>query len=294
MTDELSSERTPKPAMPVALRIFLYIIAILIGIGIFQVPAYMLAGYSPGEIAKATEAVSPTQVLISFWGLVPLFLFTWIFRRYIDDQRFSSLGLAIKGRGRDLLLGLGVAIVLYAIGSLVLGLTGNIQFEKMGISTQTLLLNFGLFITVAIMEELMVRGYILNNLLSVMNKYLALAISAVIFAAMHGLNSGITWLAMLNLFLAGVLLGCTYIFTKNLWFAMSLHLFWNFIQGPLLGYKVSGQVTESFLSAKPLGNPLLSGGDFGFEGSVVCTILCAALALVIILYYEKIQAKIIS
>lgn len=287
MTHEPITLQDSKQRIPVAVRIVLYIIASLLGMGIFQAVAYMLAGFSPEDIPKAAEAVTLTQVLISFWGLVPLFLFTWIFRKYLDCRTFFSLGLSLKGRTGDFLLGLGVATALYFIGSLTLAGAGNISFSRLGISFEKLAMNFAIFITVAITEELMVRGYILNNLLSVMNKYLALFISAIIFAVMHSLNSGLTWLAMVNLFLAGVLLGSTYIFTKNLTFAFSLHLFWNFIQGPVLGYHVSGNITESYLSATPVGSTLMSGGEFGFEGSLVCTILCLALSLILILYYKK-------
>ena len=287
MTDEATTEQDQNPRIHIVLRIFLYIVASLLAIGIFQYLGYMLSGFSAEDITKGTEAVTFTQVLISLFGLIPLFLVTWLFRKFFDRRTFLSLGLSPKHRGPDFIFGLVVAAALYIIGSLVLALTGNISFSRLGISIQTLILNFVMFITVAIMEELMVRGYILNNLLSVMDKYLALFISAIIFAAMHSLNSGLTWLAMVNLFLAGVLLGSTYIFTKNLTFAFSLHLFWNFIQGPVLGYHVSGNVTESYLSATPVGSTLMSGGGFGFEGSLVCTVLSLALSLILILYYEK-------
>ena len=286
MTDEHTLEQEQKPRLHVALRIFLYLIATLFGIGIFQALAYLLSGIKVTDFSDVTPTPY-NKMLIEILSLVPLFIVTFLFRKYLDRKSFVSLGFSAKGRGPDLLLGLLVAVTMYVIGSVALMLSGNIQFSALGIGIQTFSLNVVTFITVAIMEELMVRGYILNNLLTKTNKYIALIISSVIFSAMHGMNPGIMWLAMLNLFLAGVLLGSAYIFTRNLWFAMSLHFFWNLIEGPVLGYRVSGNVTESFFSATPVGNTLLSGGDFGFEGSVVCTVLSAALALAIIFYYER-------
>ena len=290
MEESVHTEEVRKPRLHVALRILLYLVATLIGIGIFQAVAYMLSGIKVTDFADVTPTPL-NKMLIELLSLVPLFIVTFLFRRYLDRKTFISLGFSLKGKGVDFLFGLLVAVAIYAIGSTVLVITGNIQFSKPGIGIQTLLLNVVTFTVVAITEELMVRGYILNNLLSSTNKYLALTISSVIFAAMHGLNSGITVLAMINLFLAGILLGAVYIFTQNLWYAISLHFFWNLIEGPVLGYYVSGNATESFLSAKPLGSPLLSGGDFGFEGSIVCTILSAMLALAIIIYCEKKQRK---
>lgn len=280
-------EKEDKPRLHVALRIFLYLIAVIFGMGLFQFIGMSLAGIGIDKLANDKEPDAAVQMLMELISLIPLFFVTYMFRKYLDRKTFLSLGFSFKGRTGDFLLGLGVAVVLYVVGSGILMLTGNIEFSRLGISVQTIIFSFISFIGVAIMEELMVRGYILNNLLSGTNKYLALLISSVLFAAMHSMNPGLSWLAMVNLLLAGVLLGSAYIFTKNLWFAISLHLFWNFIQGPVLGYRVSGNVTESFLSATPLGNPIMSGGDFGFKGSVVCTILCAVLAIMIIFFYER-------
>lgn len=123
-----------------------------------------------------------------------------------------------------------------------------------------------------------------------MNKYLALIISSVIFALMHSFNSNLSWFGMLDLFIAGILLGSTYIYTKNLWFPISFHLFWNFIQGCVFDYNVSGlNVNSIFEFNMPIKNSF-NGGDFGFEGSWLCTLL-SSFAILIILYYYNRQNK---
>ncbi len=79
---------------------------------------------------------------------------------------------------------------------------------------------------------------------------------------------------MLNLLLAGMLLGASYLYTKNLCFPISLHLFWNWIQGPILGYDVSGSHSESSMLTLHLPeNNVLNGGAFGFEGSLIAQYL---------------------
>ncbi|NQU54884.1 MAG: CPBP family intramembrane metalloprotease, partial [Bacteroidetes bacterium] len=160
-------------------------------------------------------------------------------------------------------------------------------FSVLKVDFGALSISFLLFIVVALNEEIMIRGYVLNNLLSSRNKYLALVISAIIFTAMHGLNSSLGRIALTNLFLAGILLGSAYIFTKNLWFPISLHLFWNFFQGPVLGYHVSGQQIESLFSIKLSGNEMLNGGGFGFEGSLVCTLMLVVVIGGIFFYYLR-------
>lgn len=135
----------------------------------------------------------------------------------------------------------------------------------------------------------MVRGYLLGRMLRTrINKFLALFISSLIFACMHLLNPHVTWLSMLNLVLAGMLLGVSYLYTRNLWFPISLHLFWNWIQGPVLGYEVSGnQFGGSLLKLQLSNQTMINGGAFGFEGSIVCTVLELILIGTLIWWFEK-------
>jgi membrane protease YdiL (CAAX protease family) len=120
-----------------------------------------------------------------------------------------------------------------------------------------------------------------------MNKYYALLISSVIFVLFHSLNFNLSLIAVINLFLAGILLGSTYIFTKNIWFPVSLHLFWNFFQGPILGYAVSGQKIASLYNIKLASNNYINGGEFGYEGSIICTIFALIAIVSILRYYYK-------
>jgi len=112
------------------------------------------------------------------------------------------------------------------------------------------------------------------------NKYLALFISSVLFALIHGMNPNLTIIAMVNLAIAGGVLGITYIYTKNIWYPVFLHVSWNYFQGPIYGFEVSGTQAVSIISQKVSGNELITGGDFGFEGSIILTFLMIALIIV--------------
>lgn len=209
--------------------------------------------------------------------------------KYLDRCPFSDLGLSLKRRWRDILYGLLVAVVLYGIGfglSVAFGLVWatSVQFHP-GWMLGTLFF----FLLVAVTEELMLRGYILGRLLRTrMNRFLALFLSSLLFTVMHLMNPNITWLPVLNLLLAGVMLGATYLYTHNLWFPISLHLFWNWLQGPVLGYEVSGnKFGDSLLKLQLSDHTLLNGGAFGFEGSLVCTALMLALTVGIIWWFER-------
>lgn len=238
----------------------------------------ILGGGASGVIALFTQETlssMTTYFVAEVAALVSVLLVSWLLLRYVEHRPFSDLGLSWKGRGKDILYGLWVAVLLYAFGfglSLALGV---IQVTGFHVYPNELVCSFGFFLLVALYEEILVRGYILGRLLRTrLNPFLSLLISAVLFAALHLLNPNVTFLPMLNLVLAGLLLGVSYLYTRNLWFPISLHLFWNWIQGPVLGYGVSGQVFfPSLFSLYLPEQNILNGGAFGFEGSIICTVL---------------------
>lgn len=276
-----------KPALPTWARIPLFIIAFIILSGIFQILGLMIAKIPLADAAKISELGTSKLLIVQFWTLVPMLILVVVFRKFIDRKTILSLGFSIKKRGADLGIGLLMAVLIIGGGSVLLIVLGVIEFSVLKLNAKELLLSFLLFIIVALNEEIMMRGYILNNLMSAMNKYLALVISAVLFTAMHGFNASLSWIALTNLFLAGIVLGAAYIFTQNLWFPISLHLFWNFFQGPVLGYHVSGQKIDSLFAVQLSGNEMLNGGGFGFEGSLVCTGMTLLMTGIILYYYFK-------
>ena len=94
-----------------------------------------------------------------------------------------------------------------------------------------------------------------------------------------------------NLFLAGIVLGIYFIFKRNLWFSVGLHLTWNFFQGPIYGFEVSGQQTTSLITQEVSGSSLLSGGLFGFEGSLLTTLFCIVLIITLFLQFRTPKEK---
>jgi len=291
MTEEILVKKG-KSVLPVWARIVLSIIAFVILGGIFQFIG-MLIMKVPFTKPDAVRNLTIEQLTVmQFFGVLALVLVVYIFRRHVDKESIMSMGFALKNRLNDIVLGLVFALFIIGGGSLILYALNYIDFQKAQMDIVTLILSFILFILVALNEEVFLRGYILNNLMNSMNKFWALLISAIIFSLFHGLNSNLSILALINLMLAGVILGSTYIFTKNLWFPISLHLFWNFFQGPVFGYSVSGQKIDSLVKVNLLGSSRnINGGEFGFEGSIVCTILLVVAIGAIITYYIKTSGK---
>lgn len=201
----------------------------------------------------------------------------------------SLLGMSLRGREKDLLAGLGVAVLLYAVGFGTSLLMGTVEIASVQWVPRDLLETLLFFLLVAVTEEVMLRGFVLGRMLSAgMNRFVALFLSSALFSAMHLFNPNFALLPFVNILLAGCLLGASFLYTRNLCFPVVLHWFWNWLQGPVLGYEVSGMDSgETLLTLRLTGSDLLTGGSFGFEGSLLCTVLLVVGTLAIVGYYER-------
>ena len=129
-----------------------------------------------------------------------------------ERRPFSDLGLSVKGHARGLWYGLLIAVLFYLVGFGLSLLLGEIEVTGFKFEPVNLLGSWVFFLLVALFEEILMRGYILGRLLHTrMNKFLSLFISSALFALLHIFNPEIDFLPMLNLLLAGMLLGASYL-----------------------------------------------------------------------------------
>ncbi|MDE3145176.1 MAG: CPBP family intramembrane metalloprotease [Bacteroidota bacterium] len=212
---------------------------------------------------------------------IAIIFIVWLFRIWIDNETFYSLGFEWKGHQLDAWTGLFGALLVLFVGSLILVINKNLYFTNVFFNFSDFTSGIILFISIAFVEEIVFRGYLLNNLLQSMNQWWALIITAAVFTIMHIQNYQSNILSVTNIFIAGLVLGINYIYTKNLWFSVFFHFGWNFFQGSVLGYPISGINVGSGIMQQSLnGAERLTGGDFGFEGSIFCTSLLAFMLII--------------
>ena len=269
------------------LRVLLFCVFYFLLIIVSSLPLVYLVKHIKGTVDNIEQLLNGEFLWLSIvgaaiFGLIGVF----IFRVFVDRKSFMSLGLQFSGHRNDAIAGFMMAVSILGIGTMILYFSGHLKWTDITFNINDLSIELGLLLLVAFYEEIIFRGYILGNLLESVNKWVALLISAILFALFHADNPGINIIPILNVFLAGILLGVNYIYTRNLWFAILFHLGWNFFQGPLLGYKISGINLGTLLQTELKGDLLLTGGDFGFEGSVVCTGLTLVAALLLYRAYE--------
>ena len=220
--------------------------------------------------------------------LIGIFLSAWIVWHF-RGVSLAGLGRSLAIRKKDLLSGISLAIVLYAVGFGVSLLAGAIEIAGVVFNPSSLLISFVFFLLVAITEEFALRGFVLERMLQGgVNKFWALFLSATLFSLVHIANPNFDFLSFINILLAGILLGSSYIYPRNLCFPIALHWFWNWIQGPVLGYEVSGnKFCVGLLTLYLPEANLINGGAFGFEGSILCTVLMVAGTAVILKMFRK-------
>lgn len=265
-------------------RVLLFILPYLFVTAVSQFIAFAFLDLDPlHSFENVMEQMSSFQhFIVSLFGLIGTLIVIYLFRVKLDEKTFFSLGFSLKKAKKDILLGLGLGLLPMLFSFLLflnLDMIEIVEFNFIGLE----LFYVGLlFISVSLSEEILIRGYVLSNFMDSSNKYIALLISSFLFALMHGLNPNITTIGMINLFLAGIMLGITYLFTKNLWFAFANHFSWNFFQA-MFGFHVSGLTIYSPIKLK-IEPSIWTGGEFGVEGSVL-TILLQSI-LIVFLYFS--------
>lgn len=270
-------------------RVLMLIIPYIFIVGAFQLLGSVIAGANLSQ----KQHTAYEYVVISIFDCIGTFLVLYIFMKYVDKEKFVKLGFHTKNKLKDFIVGNLLGFISISVGFVILLYFNEIIFEKFFFNKEDMFNSIVLFAIVAVVEETLFRGYILKNLLLSFNKYVAIIISSVLFALAHGANPNLNPIGLIDLFLAGVLFGIPYVYTKNLWLVIALHFSWNFFQTHF-GFNVSGQDFYSLIETSIITENHLNGGYFGFEGSILAVISEVLLIVLFFMYYEKRKNKNLS
>ncbi|WP_125723127.1 CPBP family intramembrane glutamic endopeptidase [Flavobacterium ustbae] len=242
------------------------------------------------QIASKLLALTPLDK--NFRNLLKgLFVSTACVLSYITFfKKFEKRNItefATKELLKNVLLGAMLGLVLQSLTILIIYLNGS--YSVVAINPITfILIPFAIMFTVAIIEEILVRGIIFRVMEEKLGSYLALTISSLIFGILHLANANSTVLSSLCITTAGFLFGAIFIYTRNLWCPIALHFAWNFTQSGIFGAITSGnEKTSSLLEARIQGPEFITGGAFGPEGSIQATVICLIATVIILILNEK-------
>ena len=213
--------------------------------------------------------------LFSFVIILFLFIF-WV--KVIEKNPLSTLGFVKKNWLKYLAWGILLSLLQMGVIALVYRVSGIGSFVLNELSLEPLLFIIGLFpfwLLQGGTEEVATRGWLLTRIAARTNLPLAIAISSSLFGILHMGNAGVTFLSVLNIILDGVLAGLLFIYTDSIWLVVAQHGTWNYVQGNLLGFQVSGTGADASIFSFTMGSgpDWLTGGVFGAEGSIITTLV---------------------
>ncbi len=252
-----------------------------------------LIGALLGLLGVSLSPITEMALELTAIGLMGLLFM--LFFRLIDRREVRCMGFVnVKTLPGEALLGAVAGFGMFTLCVLAVLLLGGAKFEGINQGTLGLVLIMLPFVVFqSFGEEVMYRGYFLVNSTVKFPLWPAVIVNGLLFAAGHLQNAGsASFLAVLNLTLVGVLFSVLTIRRGSIWAACTLHGFWNYTQGFLYGLPVSGTESGSgtllqFSLAD--GKPLLTGGVFGIEASLITTIV-EALVIFAILWLTRQKA----
>ena len=240
---------------------------------------YLTEFFSPGNGVASIQEFFYHYILyyelFSFVFILLLFIF-WV--KVIEKNSLSTLGFVKKNWLKYLGWGILISLLQMGVIALVYQVGGIGTFELNELSLEPILFILGLFpfwLLQGGTEEVATRGWLLTRIAARTNLPLAIAISSSLFGILHMGNAGVTFLSVLNIILDGVLAGLLFIYTDSIWLVVAQHGTWNYVQGNLLGFQVSGTGADASIFSFTMGDgpDWLTGGAFGAEGSIITTLV---------------------
>jgi uncharacterized protein len=216
----------------------------------------------------------------------------YIARRWLDKMSFESLGLKLSQQALvDVLVGIGITVVQMGLIFVAMLWLGWLRFESFAwefdpintVITGVLTFLIG-FIFVGWNEELLSRGYHLQTIASGINLFWGVIISSAVFGLLHLANPSASWVSTAGIFFAGIFLAYGYIRTKQLWLSIGLHIGWNFCEGVVFGFPVSGLDVYALTRIEVTGPEIWTGGPFGPEAGLIVLPALVIGAVLIYLY----------
>ncbi len=272
--------------MNVYLKILIFFLIWLAFGTLYSIMVYIFFPVAFTASAAELKLLLSTNYLFLLSNQLALLLATfstiYFFSKVIDKSRPDFLRSMMNLKG--ILNGILFGAFLISACILVLTVSDHIEIVYQGFQLEMLYYVF-IFLIVAISEEAMVRGFILHNLYIRTNKSMAIIISSLIFSLMHIFNSSIDLISVINLFLVGVLFALLYLKNMNLSIPIGLHFSWNFLQGPVFGFSVSGISTPGIFKVQNISGTQFSFEGFGLEGSIILTAIFSIIISFFILTY---------
>lgn len=239
--------------------------------------------------SSGNEFISKMNTVLMFFNELIMIVVPIVAWKFIFKKSLTKMGLSpLKKHWLDLITGLLFGIVSMSAVFLLILFSGNAEVKSwVPVFSKDTIIYLILFILVGFAEEIYGRGFIMSTLKQTKKLPLIIILSSIIFSLLHSSNSGIGIIPYINLFLVGALFAYIYIKSGSIWMSIGYHITWNYFQGNVYGFKVSGMNTQGIISTVYDKNNIFNGGKFGPEGGLFVTAVILAGFLFVKLYYKN-------
>lgn len=277
------SERRTRFWLQLPIIVILQNVAQLLYIGIYGV-------INGGNFA--IDFTSKSFVIGALFSTGLTLVFITLYSSRVERRSLLSLGITQHRIYLDYIIGglLGCTTIVL-IFTIIIGLAKG-QFQMQGNFNLSLAMLYLIGFSIqGISEEVIFRGYLLNGLSTRFSPKIAIVISSILFSVVHFANGNASILSFINLTTFGLVLGFLFYQYQNIWLVVGLHTAWNFISSIIYGSNVSNINLSTALFKIKFSDQymLLSGGEFGFEGSIVTTII---LIIFFLIYFWQATKKV--
>ena len=230
------------------------------------------------------DAQTSTILLLASFAGVWLALWAWM--RFVEQRPMNCLGF--RGHSNDVWIGVAIAVAILVIDVVVMTTSGQVTMLWARPSAMAVVLIVAailLFLVQGCAEEVVLRGHLMQTVAARWGIIAGVSIQAVLFAVLHGANPGVSVVAVVNIALFGLMLGVLVLWRGSLWPAVGFHGVWNWLQGPVLGFDVSGMDFGQTILRQThpaAASTLWTGGSFGAEAALPTTVFLAVVTSLLI------------
>lgn len=238
-----------------------------------------------GRAGQGAAAAAAVLCGIAVLGLYALWNRVWDGLAGLCKENDIPLERCLQETGKGFLTG----VIYFALVAGVIALAGCYRIKEVNFDFMPQLRFLTLFFLVAVLEEVIFRGILFRMIDERFNTVAAFVVSALVFGAAHLANPGATWWAGLAIAIeAGVMLSAAYKYSGTLWMPIGIHWAWNYTQGNILGFAVSGgNARESLFIPEISGPEIITGGPFGAEASIVAVVIGSLLSALLIIAWLR-------
>lgn len=251
-----------------------------------------------GDLHTASTLIGVPALEAGFWmslelitSFAMIYVMLWLWLYFFEKRPFWTLGYEWKNTALQYGRGLLIGAAMFAGAVAVLALFGSVEVERGDPSNQGVAALGGVMLVLigwvvqGGAEEALMRGWVLPVIGARARPWIGLLVSSALFAALHLLNPGLNFIAIINLVLFGAFAGLYAMREGSLWGISALHTVWNWVQGNFFGFQVSGMNASggTIFNFMETGPDWLTGGLFGPEGGLaVSAVLLTSIALTVL------------